>query len=150
MNVERFEFKYLIPSALTDSIRAFIRPYCVIDPYAERETDGYYSLRALYLDAPDYKTNWDKIMSYNTSRLADNAGDFDPWIELQNLGPGKVNLSGFYLTDDVNNPTKWALPPEQVSDGQIHLYECRGSDKRHDQAFRRSGECAGDFPLREI
>lgn len=51
-----------------------------------------------------------ELMTVNTSTLADGAGDYDPWIELHNLGPGQVGLTGFYLTDDDGNQRKWALP----------------------------------------
>ena len=42
-----------------EPIRRFIRPYCDLDPYARRETDGFYAVRTLYLDSEDYKTYWD-------------------------------------------------------------------------------------------
>ncbi len=44
--------------------------------------------------------------SYNT----DNYGEYEDWIELYNTGNSSVNLSGYYLSDKMNNPTKWAIP----------------------------------------
>jgi hypothetical protein len=49
----------------------------------------------------------------------DEAGDADPWVEIHNVGPGPVSLSGFYLSDDPANPTKWALPSITLADGQF-------------------------------
>lgn len=44
----------------------------------------------------------------------------DPWVEIHNLGPGTVDLTGLYLSDSPANPTKWALPAGKLADGQ-HL-----------------------------
>jgi gliding motility-associated-like protein len=38
-------------------------------------------------------------------------GDYQDWIELYNSGGSAVDLSGYYLSDTENNPTKWAFPP---------------------------------------
>lgn len=52
---------------------------------------------------------------------ADGAGEPDPWLELHNLGPGTLNLAGFYLTDEPQAPTKWALPPRELADGAFFV-----------------------------
>lgn len=46
-----------------------------------------------------------------------NTGDFldafdgaDDWVEIHNVGSVPVNLAGYYLTDRLNNPTKWRFP----------------------------------------
>jgi len=59
-----------------------------------------------------------ELMAVNTT-LADNAGDYEPWIELHNLGPGPLDLNGFYLTNDSGNPAKWALPARKLADGEF-------------------------------
>lgn len=48
---------------------------------------------------------------------ASNAGEFldaydgaDDWLEIHNLSNDPVNLAGYYLTDRLNNPTKWRFP----------------------------------------
>jgi hypothetical protein len=58
-SLQRYEYKYLIPPEMIDPIVSFIRPYCRMDPYAERAKDNYYSILTLYLDSPDYRTYWD-------------------------------------------------------------------------------------------
>ncbi|MBN2704501.1 MAG: CotH kinase family protein, partial [Pontiellaceae bacterium] len=49
-------------------------------------------------------------MASNKATLADPQGDFDDWIEIYNTGPGAIDLSGMYLTDDLRTPTKWQIP----------------------------------------
>jgi spore coat protein CotH len=68
-----------------------------------------------YAEPADVRLN--ELMTVNTSSLSDGAGDNDPWLEIYNLGPGTVSLSNFYLTDDTSNPTKFALPAQNLSDG---------------------------------
>lgn len=60
-----------------------------------------------------------ELVVTNNGRLKDEAGDADPWVEIYNVGPGPVSLSGFYLSDDPANPTKWALPSNTLADGQF-------------------------------
>lgn len=50
-----------------------------------------------------------EFMVNNSSTISDSNGLFPGWIELYNPHPFPVNLDGFYLTDDVNEPTKLAL-----------------------------------------
>ena len=57
--------------------------------------------------------------------MADNAGPggfadpadglFQDWFELFNPNTNAVNLSGFYLTDDLSQPTKWRIPTDASS-----------------------------------
>jgi CotH protein/chitobiase/beta-hexosaminidase-like protein/lamin tail-like protein/parallel beta helix pectate lyase-like protein/type IX secretion system substrate protein len=36
--------------------------------------------------------------------------DYSDWIEIYNDSSASINLSGYYLTDNLNNPTKWQIP----------------------------------------
>ncbi len=46
----------------------------------------------------------------NVSTTTDDFGDTPDWIELYNSGATSVSLTGYYLSDKKNNPTKWAIP----------------------------------------
>jgi hypothetical protein len=72
-----------------------------------------------YADASDIRLN--ELMSVNASTLADEAGGFDPWIEIYNQGPGTLSTSDVYLTDDSSNPKKWALPVKSLADGAYRI-----------------------------
>jgi uncharacterized repeat protein (TIGR02543 family) len=50
-----------------------------------------------------------EFMADNT-KLADENGDFDDWIELYNAGNQPVDIGGLYITDDLTNPTKYQIP----------------------------------------
>ncbi len=57
-----------------------------------------------------------EFMASNTSIVADmvDYDDFSDWIELYNSGNENVNISGYYLTDDLTNPNKWKIPAGAV------------------------------------
>lgn len=46
----------------------------------------------------------------NISTITDNYGNTPDWVELYNAGGAAVSLSGYYLSDKISNPTKWAIP----------------------------------------
>ncbi len=48
--------------------------------------------------------------SCSNQNLADNYGKTEDWVELYNAGGTAVNLAGYYMSDNKNNPTKWAFP----------------------------------------
>ena len=58
-----------------------------------------------------------EVVTVNAGGHRDEAGDADPWVEIHNLGPGPVTTTGFYLSDDPANPSKWALPARTIADG---------------------------------
>lgn len=83
--------------------------------------------RANYLDnrlnnfarVTDLQLN--EIMIRNISTISDENGDFDPWIEIFNLGPGKIINNDLYLSNDPNTPGKWKLPDMNIDDGEFYL-----------------------------
>ena len=46
----------------------------------------------------------------NKSDYANDNGEYKDWIELYNAGNSSVNLAGYYLSDKLNNTTKWQFP----------------------------------------
>jgi hypothetical protein len=62
-----------------------------------------------------------EIIADNATVIADDHGDFDPWIELYNPLSQTVNLGGLYLTDDLLAPTKWAFPANTTLCGSSRL-----------------------------
>ncbi len=46
----------------------------------------------------------------NYTDVADNYGEFEDWIELYNAGVSSVDLSGYYLSDREDEPTKYTIP----------------------------------------
>ncbi len=58
-----------------------------------------------------------ELMAKNDTTVADNYGDFDDWIEIANRGSTGVNLSGYYLSDNTENPFLFAFPDTVIQPG---------------------------------
>jgi hypothetical protein len=76
-------------------------------------------------------------------------GEFDDWVELYNAGDEAVALDGFYLTDDFDQPTRWALPTgTELAPGDFFLVWCdkqpeQGSGNHADFSLSKDGEALG-------
>jgi len=80
-----------------------------------------------------------EFMADNDHIIADNVGDYDDWIELFNDFDYAVQLSGYYLTDDLTNPTQWPLPDVSIpAKGYLVIW----ADDQADQ-----GELHANFKL---
>jgi hypothetical protein len=51
-----------------------------------------------------------EFMASNNETYADGFGEFDDWIELYNTTDERIDLGGMFLTDDLDNPTKYQIP----------------------------------------
>lgn len=54
-----------------------------------------------------------EIMPSNTTVVADEAGDFDDWIELRNNSTEWISLKNYHLTDTIDIIDKWKFPDDQ-------------------------------------
>lgn len=62
-----------------------------------------------------------ELMPKNTQFGSDQDGEFDDWIELYNLAPEDIDISGYYLTDSKNNLTKWKFPEGTILEKNGYL-----------------------------
>lgn len=60
--------------------------------------------------AADSSVVINEVMASNSATQADEAGEYDDWIELYNRSNQAVDLSGFYLSDNAENIGKWEIP----------------------------------------
>ncbi|MEY3399149.1 MAG: hypothetical protein RL220_1743 [Bacteroidota bacterium] len=59
-----------------------------------------------------------EVLPANQSDVEDNAGEREDWIEIYNPNNFAVNLAGYYLSDNPENPMKWQVPtlyPDSVT-----------------------------------
>jgi diguanylate cyclase (GGDEF)-like protein/PAS domain S-box-containing protein len=54
-----------------------------------------------------------EVMSSNQENIQDGDFDFNDWFELKNVSEKKINLSGYYLSDNTDKPTSWQFDPDQ-------------------------------------
>ncbi|MFK7807263.1 MAG: lamin tail domain-containing protein, partial [Saprospiraceae bacterium] len=51
-----------------------------------------------------------EFMASNSNTIADANGDFDDWVELYNPGNSPIDISGYFVSDDLGNQNKRQLP----------------------------------------
>ena len=62
-----------------------------------------------------------ELMADNDNTLADPQGDYDDWVELHNLTDSAVMVTGLYLSDKEDEPTKWVFPENTEISGNGYL-----------------------------
>ena len=65
-----------------------------------------------------------EFMADNDHVAADEAGEYEDWIELYNAGAETVDLTGYTLTDDLGAPAKWTFQPVSIGPGGHLLVWC--------------------------
>lgn len=69
--------------------------------------------------APRYDVQWpraqpgvtlNELLAKNVRGIVDEKGEHEDWFEIYNPLPRTVDLSGFYLTDDLRIPKRWQVP----------------------------------------
>jgi hypothetical protein len=61
-----------------------------------------------------------EILASNNNDTLDVNGDNEDWIEIYNSGNQTVNLGGYFLSDDIANPTKWKIPVDNSNMMEIN------------------------------
>ena len=62
-----------------------------------------------------------EFLAANDTANQDPQGDYDDWIELYNSGTETIDLTGYYLTDDLDDLTQWSFPQGTTIDGGDYL-----------------------------
>ncbi|MEE2931192.1 MAG: CotH kinase family protein, partial [Bacteroidota bacterium] len=66
----------------------------------------------------------------NYDGFQDNYGEYEDWIELYNGSNSSVDLNGWFLTDKINNLTKWTFPSSfTIPANSVALVYCSGRDE---------------------
>lgn len=71
-----------------------------------------------------------EFLADNDGFSADEDGDFSDWIEIYNLGNEAINLKGYRLTDDAQEPNQWSLPDRILEPKAFLLIFASGKDRR--------------------
>lgn len=95
----------------------------------------------LFLTAQGQVVSINEFMSLNEMTIADEDGDFSDWIELYNDSDSQVNLSGWYLSDDPDEPLKWQMEVAVIQ-AQAHILIFASSKDR-----RGPGELHSNFKI---
>jgi hypothetical protein len=81
---------------------------------------AYSSCKKTYKNPPhDVVIN--EIMPVNSFTITDEYGEYDDWIELFNMSAAAIDLSGYFLTDNKKELSKWVIPQGTSISGNSYL-----------------------------
>lgn len=70
-----------------------------------------------------------EVMSNNIFSIEDEDGDNSDWIEIYNPGSDSIDLSGYTLSDNINNLTKWSFAESIIGSHEHLLVFASGKDR---------------------
>lgn len=103
--------------------------------------DGYAPIRAYWVNVsrrtperlPELSGQHaviNEVMAYNARTKLDQDGEPSDWIELYNPTDRPIHLGGYYLSDSLNNLTKWSIPGDVwLEPGEYVLIWASGKDQ---------------------
>ncbi len=94
-----------------------------------------------------------EFLAINDDINQDEAGEYDDWVEIYNPSPIDISISGLYLTDDLEEPTKWQFPDvtipvegfiivwcdDDIDQGDLHTFFRLSGDGEHVGLFATDG-----------
>ena len=81
-----------------------------------------------------------EILAANNTIAPDNVDfdDYSDWIELHNVTASPIELSSYFLTDDLENPLKWRIPEgASIAANGYFVVRADGFDAAPDQSYTR-------------
>lgn len=105
--------------------------YSPATPGAENSDAGYQSLQTPMANSPVVLS---ELMTTNANTYPDENSQYSDYIELHNVSGETVELTGWYLSDDVENPRKWKFPELQLGAGEYLVVHASKLDRKDDPA----------------
>ncbi|MFC1757788.1 CotH kinase family protein [Planctomycetota bacterium] len=93
-------------------------------PRRASQTRYFESLESRRLLAADLVIS--EFMASNRATIDDGNGRSSDWIEIFNRGDEAADLSGWYLTDDLENLDRWRFPEIQMEPGEYAVVFASG------------------------
>ena len=93
-----------------------------------------------------------ELMAINAHTIADEAGEYDDWIEFYNAGPVDVDIGGMYLSNSIGNTTQFVIPPTTTVPGGGYLVlwaDDEGTGDHLNFGLAGAGEYVGLFDSQE-
>jgi hypothetical protein len=95
--------RYYVQATAADSVGTL-----AFDP--EGAEHDFYTYVVTYPQAAYSGIVFNEVMAKNVAIIADPQGEYEDWIELENVSEQTISLTGMYLSDDPNYPLKWQFP----------------------------------------
>ena len=86
-----------------------------------------------------------EFMASNDNTIADNAGEFDDWIEIYSLSDVPIYLGNYFLSDNENIPDKWPLPDISIQPGEYLIFWADKDEAQGDRHTNFKLSAGGEF-----
>ena len=100
-----------------------------------------------YRQTPSLVIN--EFMASNNESYPDENGEYDDWIEIYNADSESIELSQYYLSDNIENPNKWQMPEVTLApDAYIVLWadeDGSQGDRHANFKLQKDGETIGIY-----
>ena len=60
-----------------------------------------------------------EFVASNDTGIVDESGEFEDWVELYNAGSTPVDIGGYYVSDNINEPNLWQIPTNAPTETTI-------------------------------
>src|SRR5262249_18036966 len=94
-----------------------------------------------------------EVLAWNVGGARDEEGKAEDWVAIHSRGSAEASLDGMYLSDDLVEPPRWALPAGALPPGGRLLIWCDGQPNQGPlhASFKldREGEGVGLFQEKE-
>lgn len=110
------------------------------EPVGAEHDTYYFSVDPIEAESPKISIN--ELMAVNTTAQADEAGEYDDWLELYNFSSDEMDISGWFLSDNPWNLDKFEIPAGTVMAPDSYLIvwaDEDGSQGDYHANFKLSG-----------
>lgn len=104
--------------------------------------DSYLQTRRVYGDP----LMINEVMASNLITIMDCDEEYNDWVEIMNTGTQQIVLTGYALSDSIEEPRKWVFPYTVIEPGELLVVFLSGKDKQDEDTL----ELHTDFRLNSI
>ena len=76
-----------------------------------------------------------EVLADNNGGLSDEDGEYTDWIEIYNYGEEEINLKGYGITNDLEEPFYWTFPDINISPKSFIIVRASGKDRKDNLNF---------------
>ena len=76
-----------------------------------------------------------EVLADNNGGLSDEDGEYTDWIEIYNYGEEEINLKGYGITNDLEEPFYWTFPDINISPKSFIIVRASGKDRKDNLKF---------------
>lgn len=87
---------------------------------------------------PDKTLVINEVLADNVGGLTDEDGDYTDWIEIYNYGQAEINIEGYGLSDDSEEPFKWTFPNMTIKSNDYIVIRTSGKDRKDNLEYLHS------------